>query len=101
MFMSEKTEKRGICSTCKYSKNCALPYSHKEPLLECEEFDVEQPVFDGLASAKKPMPVVGADLDPEMFNQSKYNGLCKNCENLKTCAFPKPEAGVWHCEEYQ
>lgn len=27
-------------------------------------------------------------------------GLCVNCANRQTCLFPKPEGGVWHCEEY-
>jgi hypothetical protein len=30
-----------------------------------------------------------------------FLGLCRNCENRRTCAFPKPEGGIWHCEEYQ
>jgi len=30
-----------------------------------------------------------------------YMGLCKSCANRETCTFPKPEGGVWHCEEYR
>jgi NADH-quinone oxidoreductase subunit E len=30
----------------------------------------------------------------------KYKGLCLNCANRETCTFPKPEGGVWHCDEY-
>jgi hypothetical protein len=29
-----------------------------------------------------------------------YKGLCVNCANRETCLYPKPEGGVWHCEEY-
>jgi hypothetical protein len=29
-----------------------------------------------------------------------FKGLCVNCANRHTCLFPKPEGGVWHCEEY-
>jgi len=32
---------------------------------------------------------------------SKYKGLCKNCKKKETCILPKPEAGIWHCEEYE
>jgi hypothetical protein len=28
-------------------------------------------------------------------------GICSNCDNCRTCVFPKPEGGIWHCEEYQ
>jgi len=28
-------------------------------------------------------------------------GLCRNCIHRETCSFPRPESGVWHCEEYQ
>jgi hypothetical protein len=28
-------------------------------------------------------------------------GLCINCDVRNTCTFPKPEGGVWFCEEYQ
>ena len=27
-------------------------------------------------------------------------GLCMDCENRKSCTFPRPASGVWHCEEY-
>ena len=30
----------------------------------------------------------------------EFKGLCVNCANRHTCLFPKPEGGVWHCEEY-
>ncbi len=34
-------------------------------------------------------------------SSNKIMGLCSNCKNRKNCSFPKPESGVWHCEEYQ
>jgi (2Fe-2S) ferredoxin/predicted RNA-binding Zn-ribbon protein involved in translation (DUF1610 family) len=30
----------------------------------------------------------------------KYRGLCLNCAKREFCTFPKPEGGVWHCDEY-
>jgi hypothetical protein len=33
--------------------------------------------------------------------ESDLKGLCVNCDNRHTCTFPKPEEGVWHCEEYR
>lgn len=38
-----------------------------------------------------------AVLDPP----SIHRGLCINCDVRDTCTFPKPEGGVWFCEEYQ
>lgn len=31
----------------------------------------------------------------------KYKGLCKNCRKRKTCTLPKPDGGLWRCEEYE
>ncbi len=28
-------------------------------------------------------------------------GLCKTCAVRTECKYPKPESGVWHCDEYQ
>lgn len=30
-----------------------------------------------------------------------YKGLCSNCEERATCIYPKPEGGVWHCDEFR
>ena len=27
-------------------------------------------------------------------------GLCATCAKRSSCAFQRPEGGVWHCEEY-
>ncbi len=32
--------------------------------------------------------------------RERAQGLCMNCDLRDTCAFPAPEGGVWHCEEY-
>jgi hypothetical protein len=31
----------------------------------------------------------------------RFKGLCVNCKYRETCLYPKPEGGVWHCEEYE
>lgn len=31
----------------------------------------------------------------------RFKGLCVNCAYRETCLYPKPEGGVWHCEEYE
>jgi len=31
----------------------------------------------------------------------RFKGLCMNCDNRFECQLPRPEGGVWHCEEYR
>jgi len=46
---------------------------------------------------------LGHPVEPisEEADATKHTGLCSICENRPACAFPKPEGGVWHCEEYR
>jgi hypothetical protein len=65
------------------------------PVVQCEEFEIEvtpAPPATGAASRVAPKPD---------RNRRKYLGLCENCESRETCGFPRPDGGVWHCEEYQ
>ena len=32
--------------------------------------------------------------------EAEYKGLCVNCARREICEHPKPEGGVWHCDEY-
>lgn len=32
---------------------------------------------------------------------SKHKGLCKNCAKRESCKLPRPEGGVWRCEDYE
>ncbi len=89
----------GLCSSCNAFKDCTYPRDPKRPILECEEFDGAQPSLI-TASPLKVAPKeksVGSGLD----EPDRYGGLCKICENRTACTYPKPEGGVWHCEEYR
>jgi len=37
----------------------------------------------------------------EEQDSSPYKGLCRNCKKNKTCVIPKPEGGIWRCEDYE
>jgi hypothetical protein len=37
----------------------------------------------------------------EEKDSGQYKGLCRNCKKQKTCLIPKPEGGIWHCEDYE
>jgi hypothetical protein len=41
------------------------------------------------------------ELSAVIDHPSIHRGLCINCDVRETCTFPKPEGGVWFCEEYQ
>jgi len=97
--MSENTLYRGLCSTCRHAPNCTYPGDVQRPAFYCEEFEIE------ITTAKK-IPEYGISQStassiavPE--ESAELIGLCSDCENRKTCVFPKPEGGIWHCEEYQ
>jgi hypothetical protein len=48
-------------------------------------------------------PPASAEPRPSSNNgdrSTKFLGLCSNCDNRETCTYPKPEGGVWRCEEY-
>lgn len=34
-------------------------------------------------------------------NREWYPGLCMTCENFAGCSFPKPEGGVFSCDEFK
>ena len=33
-------------------------------------------------------------------DEGSVRGLCATCARRSRCEFPRPEGGVWHCEEY-
>ena len=98
--MSETNmEYRSLCSSCKNDPDCTFKKNRPKPSLYCEEFEVDtSPSVKTTGKYKSPETT---SVDAEEDDSSKFTGLCINCDNRKTCAFPKPEGGIWHCEEYQ
>ena len=99
--MAEKMETRGLCSTCRNAVGCAYLQQAESPVLQCEEFDGYQPPrrSAGVPGARSASPPLGSDAGEE--DASDYRGLCSDCEDRRTCTFPRPEGGVWRCEEYR
>ncbi|MCP4632936.1 MAG: hypothetical protein GY855_08410 [candidate division Zixibacteria bacterium] len=85
----------GLCTTCNYASECLNALNSTEPVLFCEEFD------DYVEPAVKEKPKVNASPAPVTAEPCDLKGLCVNCEERHVCKFPKPEEGVWHCEEYR
>jgi hypothetical protein len=97
-IMSEDRIFFGLCLTCQNAGECTFPRDPARPIWQCEEFmgngrapervSVEgcSPLKTGLIEAEKEL--------------GTWIGLCKNCANRQACRYPKPEGGIWRCEEY-
>jgi len=92
---------KGLCQTCRHTPSCLFLEHNRSPVAQCEEFDTDgaRPV----RSEGKTVRAPGSTMVPDASRGGKrrFTGLCTDCENRTSCAFPKPEGGVWHCEEYK
>jgi len=96
--MSESNiEHSDLCSTCANAPDCAFLKNKKKAVFQCEEFEIA-----GRDGEQRPPKAASRTVASAQRNDEadKLIGLCCNCENRATCVFPKPEGGVWHCEEY-
>ena len=88
-----------LCSSCKHASTCTFPKDPERPSFYCEEFELEitpkMYTADGVKQHSK-IPE-----SAELNGTRKFIGLCCDCENRQNCIFPKPEGGIWHCQEYQ
>lgn len=93
---------KGLCAHCALAAECTFPRDPKRPILFCDEFEgfpTRVPSKAAPTSGTTPRKVVA---NPEKNDDADlYKGLCRTCENRHHCTFPKPEGGVWRCEEYQ
>jgi len=92
----------GLCSTCTKQLVCIFPRDQSRPVMQCEEFEGITP--DPAKCAEKTRSLSEdsrANSSTVEDHSDTHIGLCSNCEKRETCTFPKPESGVWHCEEYE
>jgi len=87
-----------LCSSCKNAGDCIFQKDLQKPALYCEEFEIDISLPVKIAREEKVSPTI--PVDPK-GDSGKFIGLCSNCDNRRTCAFPIPEGGIWHCEEYR
>lgn len=85
-----------LCSTCVHAATCGFPRNGDGPVHYCEEFDIE-PTGPALAAA----PSEELVHEDTTTDRESYPGICSTCEKRDTCTFPKPEGGVWQCEEFE
>ena len=89
----------GLCLSCRKATDCTFPREPGRPIWQCEEFTgfeshPERKSCEGYVPSR-------SGLIPEEREGGGWFGLCTNCENRKDCNFPKPDGGVWHCDEYR
>ena len=85
---------RGLCSTCAFADECTLRPFDGSPVYRCDELDALRIDVPPATGVTRPT-VVRAQARP-----ARLRGLCSNCENRETCTYPRPEHGVWSCDEY-
>jgi hypothetical protein len=97
--MSSVAVQESLCSSCINDRYCIYPRDPGRPIMACEEF--EGYVMPPPEADHPSTPVSEREMVGEEENSREFKGLCVSCENRKTCIYPKPEGGVWRCEECQ
>ena len=101
MMTTEINGTGGLCSTCNNAPNC-FHRARRGPALFCELFDGYAPPAERAQSEQAPRSADSSSARRATDEESpKYTGLCVNCDHRQTCTHPKPEGGVWHCEDYE
>ncbi|MFP4498412.1 MAG: hypothetical protein ACLFQV_09405 [Vulcanimicrobiota bacterium] len=99
----EKTEENcGICSNCINADGCTFNPCLNKTVLNCGEFEQLPPRQRQLSyeQIETELKSIIRRKNSENINAGEYLGICENCANLEQCTFPKPESGVWSCDEY-
>lgn len=86
---------QGLCTQCRHADDCTFgPRLAGHAVRSCDEFegDVVRPGMREVAPLT-PHDAANGKGRPRL-------GLCANCDAWDQCTFPKPEGGVWSCDEY-
>lgn len=91
-----------LCKNCIHKTNCVYNQSPVKQIMFCEEFEGEKlPALQSVIvrNLSQIEEEVGAENDVKQ--ESKLMGLCRTCEHRNSCTYPKPEGGVWNCDEFE
>ncbi len=90
--LNQKDHFNDLCVTCKNNSSCMYIKNGHRPVQRCEEFEVYsyRPVIQKIPTLKRKV----------VKDNPSFLGICKNCDNRKTCMNAKPDRVIWHCEEY-
>ncbi|MHC4558370.1 MAG: hypothetical protein ACYTFW_13505 [Planctomycetota bacterium] len=97
--MPENMRYFGLCLNCKNASSCTFPRDPAKPAFYCEEFEIETTI--SIMLPEKEQLLATGSAAAEGKGSAEFIGLCSDCEGWQNCTFPKPEGGVWHCEEYR
>ena len=81
----------GLCTSCERQPTCTYAQDGAHRVLQCDEYAATARVRRRLSERTSR----GED------SSEKPLGLCSSCAGRATCTFPRPEGGVWRCEEYE
>ncbi len=99
MATPEINDSPGLCLTCNNAPACYY-HARRGPALFCEMFD--DYVKSALRDEEQPLlSRADSGIRTTAEDMAKYVGLCVNCGHRATCRYPKPEGGLWHCEDYE
>jgi hypothetical protein len=87
----------GLCATCNNATHCVYRKRRGIDAIYCEMFDGY--ALPSAVRGKGVAPVIVTA--PDMALSTEFKGLCVNCAHRDDCKLPRPEGGVWHCEEYE
>lgn len=93
---------KGLCTTCDNGDTCVFPRTNIV-VLQCDELDYP-PSASSCGSADRKLRLsVAIPRESALETASECEGrlgLCTTCEIRTKCVFPKPESGVWNCDEF-
>jgi len=88
----------GLCRDCVKAGECTFSRHPDHPVRSCDEFEGANPP----RPAPTPLVVLARifplEHKPEEA-ESDLKGLCAQCARRRSCTYPKPAGGVWHCGE--
>lgn len=91
MWSGYESKYSGLCATCKHADICVFRCKRGKDALYCELFE-----HCALGAGGKGVDMAATGEGDQQLSL----GLCATCANAGSCRLARPEAGVWHCEEY-
>ena len=91
----------GLCSNCNNRSYCVYRAGRGFDALYCEMFNGAAGSASVAESGERERLELAPRPDRMGIYESNVTGLCVNCADREKCILPRPEGGVWHCEEYK
>ncbi|MEW5922915.1 MAG: hypothetical protein AB1746_02910 [Candidatus Zixiibacteriota bacterium] len=101
MLSPSEMHSTGLCSTCNNISTCFFRAKRGFDAVYCETFNGLYTPTSGDNSRDLNTANTGKADSESGGGAAPLKGLCVNCADRDCCALPKPEGGVWHCEEYR